>query len=129
MSVRMTDYINYKIRAILQDEKIYVGQLKAFDKHKNLLLDDCVEFRRSKPRDDKDEGTERMRQLGFVMLRGDQLVSISVESPPPDNQGDGPRRVPRAASPSDKDRAPMPPPRPKMKSVVVVPSRDHHRSR
>ena len=127
----MTDFIDYRIRVILQDNKTYIGQLKAFDKHKNLVLVHCAEFRRRKPRDGEDEGLEETRQLGFVFLSGHQLVSMSVESPPPTNQGDGPRRVPRAASPRDQVRAPkdslMPPPR--MKSTVPVPSRDNQRSR
>ena len=67
----------------------------AFDKHMNLVLADTEEFRRVKRKQNKPAApgaagpatqlieSEEKRTLGLTILRGAQIVSLSVESAPP----------------------------------------------
>ncbi len=53
----------------------------AFDRHMNVVLSDCEEFRTVKPRSEEAE-KEVKRLLGLVLLRGECIVSLFPEAPP-----------------------------------------------
>ncbi|KAM7217382.1 small nuclear ribonucleoprotein [Rhypophila decipiens] len=89
---KMAGYINYRMRVTLLDGRQMTGQMLAFDKHMNLVLADTEEFRKNKRKQTKSVAPgsstqtieqEEKRTLGLVILRGAQIVSLSVESPPP----------------------------------------------
>lgn len=85
---KMSDLINYRLRIVTLDGRQMVGQLLAFDKFMNIVLSDTEEFRipKSSKKGNSNGGNstkpEIKRTLGLVIVRGEIIVSVSVEAPP-----------------------------------------------
>jgi small nuclear ribonucleoprotein B and B' len=75
-------WINYRVRVTITDTRVLIGTFLAFDKHMNLVLSDTEEYTRIKAKKPGDIDRERKRSLGLVLLRGENIVSLSAESPP-----------------------------------------------
>lgn len=83
----MLSLINWRLKVTINDGRTLTGQMLAFDRHMNLVLAECEEFRRVRPKKKAGEEAapeqELKRTLGLVILRGEAIVSVSVEGPPP----------------------------------------------
>lgn len=79
---KFLQWINYRVRVNIQDNRMLVGTFIAFDKHMNLVLVDTEEFTRIKSKRKDEPDKERKRALGLVLLRGENIISFSAESPP-----------------------------------------------
>ena len=89
----MLGLINWRLKVTINDGRAFVGQMLAFDRHMNLVLAECEEFRRVRPKKKPGESEagpmqEMKRTLGLVILRGETVVSLSVEGPPPAGDDD-----------------------------------------
>ncbi|KAL0222196.1 hypothetical protein RCL1_002050 [Eukaryota sp. TZLM3-RCL] len=73
---RLENFLFYTIKVILAD-RIIIGRLYGVDIHLNLILADAEETRTTR------KGTEERRSLGLTIVRGDAIVSTSIEAPPP----------------------------------------------
>eukprot|EP00956_Cyclotella_meneghiniana_P034274 scaffold103090_cov24-Cyclotella_meneghiniana.AAC.1 len=89
---KLLRYIEHRLRVTLSDSRTIIGTFLAFDKHLNLVLVDTEEYRtlRSKKGGGAAnvvEERQEKRTLGLIILRGENVVSIAVEGPPPSSGG------------------------------------------
>eukprot|EP01004_Peranema_trichophorum_P009161 NODE_7908_length_729_cov_112.612211_g7292_i0.p1 GENE.NODE_7908_length_729_cov_112.612211_g7292_i0~~NODE_7908_length_729_cov_112.612211_g7292_i0.p1 ORF type:complete len:196 (-),score=36.20 NODE_7908_length_729_cov_112.612211_g7292_i0:74-661(-) len=75
---KMFQFVNCRIRVRIQDNRILVGKFLAFDRHMNLVLADTEEFRTIISKGSKEEKEEK-RTLGLVLLRGETVLTITVD--------------------------------------------------
>jgi len=80
---KMMSYVNWRMRVTISDTRSLLGTFRAYDKHMNIILDDCDEYRKIKGKKaGSTEEREEKRQLGLVLLRGENVISMSTDSMP-----------------------------------------------
>jgi small nuclear ribonucleoprotein B and B' len=73
-------FLSWKIKVTISEKRSFLGIFLAFDKHMNIVLADCDEYLRVKTKSGQDK--ELKRHLGLIILRGENVLSITVDSPP-----------------------------------------------
>jgi small nuclear ribonucleoprotein B and B' len=78
---KFLQWIDFRVRLTIQDGRMMVGTFLAFDKHMNIVLADTDEYRITKS---KKTGIQKQikRTLGLVIVRGENIVSLTAEAPP-----------------------------------------------
>lgn len=72
--VDLGKYKDTKVRVKLMGGRLVVGVLKGYDQLMNLVLDEAIEYLKNA----NDEiSKDKTRELGFTVIRGTILVSIS----------------------------------------------------
>lgn len=79
---KLMQHINWRVRVTISDTRTLLGTFMAFDKHMNIVLADTEEYRKVRGKKASEEKEEK-RTLGFVLLRGENIISITPETPPP----------------------------------------------
>eukprot|EP00056_Hartaetosiga_gracilis_P005859 m.90153 g.90153 ORF g.90153 m.90153 type:complete len:181 (+) comp12301_c5_seq1:992-1534(+) len=79
---KILQYMNFRMRVTTGDGRMLIGTFMAYDKHMNMVLGECEEQRVIKSKKGGEDQTEK-RSLGLVLLRGENVLSMSVEGPPP----------------------------------------------
>ncbi|KAK2078332.1 hypothetical protein QBZ16_004201 [Prototheca wickerhamii] len=104
---KLLQYINFRMRVTLNDKRQIVGRFMAFDRHMNLVLGDAEEYRKLPPKKGiPDDEREQRRVLGLIIVRGDEVIDLTIEGPPPADESR--LAKPAAAGPG----GPAPPPAP-----------------
>ncbi|GFT72142.1 small nuclear ribonucleoprotein-associated protein B [Nephila pilipes] len=70
-----------KMRIILCDNRTFIGTFAAFDKHMNVVLTDCVEYKKYKAK--RQPAVEGKKTIGTAIIRGENITSIIVDEEPP----------------------------------------------
>ena len=86
---KMSEFLNYKMRVTINDSRIFIGTFMSFDQHRNVILGDCEEFRKTKSKSKVEK--EEKRELGLVVIRGEHVVCMTVESPPASEEKSKPK--------------------------------------
>lgn len=80
---KLLRYVEHRLRVTLFDGRAIVGTFLAFDKHLNLVLSEAEEFRSIQQKAAVLEERTEKRSLGLILIRGENVVSLAVEGPPP----------------------------------------------
>ncbi|HUT26735.1 MAG TPA: LSM domain-containing protein [Methanomassiliicoccales archaeon] len=62
----MEKTLNKKVSLLLKDSRVLEGKLTGYDEYMNMVLEDTEE-----------RNADQVRRLGMVILRGNNVVSIS----------------------------------------------------
>ena len=70
--------LNKVILIKIKKNRLFRGELKSFDQHLNLLIDDCTQIYEIENEDG--ELIEEREDLGSILIRGDNVIFIEFSS-------------------------------------------------
>ena len=70
--------IGQKIKIKCKRRKIFVGNLRSYDNHLNVKMEDVI-YTYYKKQEGSDEFKEMTENIGEIILRGDSIIYISIE--------------------------------------------------
>lgn len=79
---KLSKFKNHMVNIIVKDHRYFSGQLLDFDSHLNIVLKDAEEYRKNKRRK-AGQRLEIKRNIGLIILRGDNVLRVDVVGPPP----------------------------------------------
>ncbi|KAK2955891.1 putative Small nuclear ribonucleoprotein-associated protein B' [Blattamonas nauphoetae] len=82
---KIQNYLDWRVRVVLTDGRYFVGKFKSSDRFYNLILVEAEEVRTVKAKKGVEEQEEK-RFLGIILLRGECIVTMIPEQPPPKNK-------------------------------------------
>ena len=78
---KITKYLNYTIEVRTISGKTFEGKFLSYDKHMNIILSECIEYRTLVNKKTKEE-RRIQRTVGLIILRGDNVLGYTPLSPP-----------------------------------------------
>lgn len=101
----MMDYLNMRVRVgLTNSKKTYEGVFQAFDRNMNVILADCEEWRNIRPR--KGGVNRERRDLGMVLLPGDNVSYVAVLGPSSSKPSETNAFAPSSGEPEAAPEAP-----------------------
>lgn len=79
-SSKLGKFVNWRMKITISEKRSFIGTFLAFDKHMNIVLVDAEETRKIKTK--AGEEKELKRPLGLIILRGEHVISVTVDAPP-----------------------------------------------
>ena len=78
---KITKYLNYTIEVRTISGKTFEGKFLSYDKHMNIILSECIEYRTLINKKTKEE-RRIQRNIGLMILRGDCVLGYTPLTPP-----------------------------------------------
>eukprot|EP00461_Guttulinopsis_vulgaris_P000509 UN00509 len=77
---KLHKFLQWRMKVVADEKRYFIGTLLSFDKHMNIVLSDADEYRKVKSKTGEDK--ELKRHLGLVILRGENIISLTIDAPP-----------------------------------------------
>ena len=70
-TAKVRSYLGKRLRVVLSDNRVFVGQFDCIDKEKNIILVNATEAKNLESKD--------LKPVGQVMVPGEHINSVEIE--------------------------------------------------